>query len=124
MKRRILLVEDDPEISRIVNLVLLDEAYEVETAADGAQALEILRRGGERPHAILLDLMLPGMDAWKFRELQKAEPRIAAIPIVVFSAHAKIAEHAAELGAISYVRKPPDLEELLSALERATSSAR
>ena len=113
----VLLVEDDHDVRETIAEVLTDEGYVVVTAADGHQALEQLR-GGLRPFAILLDLMMPGMNGYQFRAAQRAEPAIADVPVIVLTADRLIDQKAAELDAAAYLRKPTPLDELLSTLER------
>ena len=114
----VLLVDDDPDIGRIVSMILEDESYEVVIVANGQEALDYLREAEKRPALILLDLMLPEVDAWQFRVQQRADPALASIPIVVFSANSRGAEHARELEAAAFIKKPPDLDQLLQTIER------
>jgi CheY-like chemotaxis protein len=116
----ILLIEDDRDICEIVEQVLADEGYETVAAPNGAEGLARLRTLVPPPSVILLDLMLPVMDAWQFRAEQRADARLADIPVVIFSANPKIGQHADSLGAAAVIRKPPDLDELLEVLGRFT----
>jgi CheY-like chemotaxis protein len=81
----ILLVEDDDIPRGAMKMLLEWEGYRVACAGDGAEALDYLR-AGERPALILLDVMLPGLDGWQFRQQQRRDPELAAIPVVVVSA--------------------------------------
>jgi CheY-like chemotaxis protein len=119
--RTILLVEDDHDICEIVQQVLADEDYETVAVSNGAEGLAHLRSAAPRPFVILLDLMLPVMDAWQFRAEQVKDPSLVAIPVVIFSANPKLGAHADALGAAAVIRKPPDLDELLSTLARFTT---
>jgi CheY-like chemotaxis protein len=116
--RIILLVEDDHDICEIVEQVLADEGYETITVSNGAEGLAHLRSGAPRPFVIMLDLMLPVMDAWQFRAEQTRDAALADIPVVIFSANPKLGKHADALGAAAVIRKPPDLDELLAVLGR------
>src|SRR5262245_18680407 len=69
----ILIVDDDRELRDVLRLILLEEGYRVTVATDGAGALESLR-AGLRPAMILLDLMMPGMNGWSFRDALLADP--------------------------------------------------
>ena len=111
MSKSVLVVEDDPLIRGAMQMVLEWEGYRVAWAANGRQALDLLR-SGEQPSCILLDLMLPVLDGWTFREEQLRDPALAAIPVVVVSA----ADRAACLQASGHVQKPFQPEELLAAL--------
>ena len=110
---RVLVVDDDYALLDAVKDVLEDEGYEVSVAANGLEALKELRRG-ERPNVILLDLMMPVMNGWEFREEQLRDQSLAAIPTVIITAHNRPDESARELGAVSCIRKPVKPELLLS----------
>ena len=94
------------------------EGYAVETAANGAQALQRLA-GGARANLILLDLMMPVMDGWQFRKEQIQRAELAEIPVIVVSAAGK--DRIEKIDADAYLSKPVDLEELL---ERVTEYCR
>jgi CheY-like chemotaxis protein len=113
----VLLVEDDTDIREAVGEVLSDHGYQVVTAGHGAAALEQLR-DGSRPDVILLDLMMPVMDGATFRAQQKADPALAAIPVVVMTALAS-AKDAPEWGDVAaFLTKPIKLDALLAAVAR------
>ncbi|MDB4981340.1 MAG: cheY [Myxococcales bacterium] len=116
--KTVLLIEDDRDICAAVIDILADEGFETIAVANGVEGLERLRSSGPRPFLIVLDLMLPVMDAWQFRSAQIADAAIADIPVVIFSADPKIAKHADELGAAGVIRKPPNLEEMLEIVMR------
>src|SRR3989442_5653067 len=86
MASRILVVDDDSEIRSTFRQILSQESYDVHCAAHGADALDALRRG-LAPHVIVLDLMMPVMDGWSFREQQMADPTFAMIPVIVCTAY-------------------------------------
>jgi CheY-like chemotaxis protein len=115
--RRILLVEDDHVTRTSVALALELQGYEVSCAANGQEALDHLRGEGP-PCLILLDLMMPVMDGWKFREEQRRDPALAAIPVVVVSADGTTPQKAAALGADDYLRKPVEVDELYDKVQR------
>ncbi len=112
-----LLVEDDPDIREAITEILRDEGYRVLGAEHGRQALDLLREGA-RPALILLDLMMPVMNGWQFREAQKADASLAPIPVVVISADAAAAREAVHIGASAFLQKPIDLDELLGTVAR------
>lgn len=118
VNRTILLIEDDRDICEIVQLVLAEEGYETLTVPNGAEALRLLRAGEARPFVIMLDLMLPVMDAWQFRSEQLRDPALEKIPVVIFSANPKVWRHADMLGAAAVIRKPPNLNEILDVVGR------
>jgi len=114
----VLLVEDDHDVRETIAEVLADEGYLVVTAIDGHQALQQLR-DGLRPFAILLDLMMPGMNGHQFRTEQRAEPAaIADIPVIVLTADRLIEQKANELAAAAYLKKPTPLTDLLETLAK------
>jgi two-component system alkaline phosphatase synthesis response regulator PhoP len=106
MSPRILVVDDDREIVRLVRAYLEQSGFEVLTAGDGETALHILRR--ERPDLMLLDLMLPGRDGLSVTQVVRGDAGLAAMPIIMLAArvedHDKIV--GLELGADDYVTKP------------------
>jgi CheY-like chemotaxis protein len=116
--RTILLIEDDRDICEIVAQVLADEGYETIAVSNGVEGLLRLRSSAPPPFLIVLDLMLPLMDAWQFRAEQARDARLADIPVVIFSANPKVGQHADTLGAAAVIRKPPNLDELLSTVAR------
>jgi CheY-like chemotaxis protein len=116
--RTVLLIEDDRDICEIVEQVLADEGYETIAVSNGVEGLQRLRSSAQRPFLIVLDLMLPVMDAWQFRAEQTSDARLADIPVVIFSANPKLAQHADALGAAAVIRKPPNLDDLLRIVGR------
>ena len=117
--RTILLIEDDRDICEIVEMVLAEEGYSTVSVPNGAEGLKHLRSEGRaRPFVIMLDLMLPVMDAWQFRSEQLRDGELAQIPVVIFSANPKVVRHADMLGAAAVIRKPPNLEEILDVVAK------
>lgn len=95
-----------------VQAVLLDEGYEVATAANGQEALAELQR--DLPSLVLLDMCMPVMDGWGFAEEVRQQGIV--VPIVVMTAAQDASRWAAEIGADGYVAKPFDIDDLLSAV--------
>ena len=116
MPQRILIVEDDLDLARTVAEVLDSAGYSTAIAANGYEALDRLRTD-DRPNLILLDMMMPGMDGWKFREEQKKLPAIASIPVVAFTADSDARGKAASIQAAGFLAKPVTIEVLLDAVE-------
>jgi CheY-like chemotaxis protein len=116
-KPKVLVIEDDLATREAFSLLIRVEGFQVETAPDGVAALQQLRQG-ERPVLILLDLMMPVMDGWQFRQEQLRDPQLADIPVVVCSAAGCLGQHAASLHALAYLEKPVDPEELLRVVRR------
>ena len=108
----ILVVEDDLDFGEAVCEILTISGYRASQAADGIAALQMLR-AGELPDLILLDLMMPRMDGWEFREALLRNKRLRDIPVIVFSAVTEIAK---PIKADRFLRKPVAPEVLLSAI--------
>ncbi|MBK7862657.1 MAG: response regulator [Archangiaceae bacterium] len=116
--KRIMVAEDDPEIRASVAELLQSEGYEVVLASNGAKALELLR-GGAAPQLILLDLMMPGVDGFQFREEQRKDPVLSAIPVLLMSAGGDLNAKAAQLGVAGYLKKPfADIDSLLGTIAK------
>ena len=116
----LLLVEDDPESLAMMVTALDGEGYRVATAVDGAEALTAARR--ERPDLIVLDLMLPRMNAMQFRAEQLRDPVLSTIPIICLSGASHAATVAFELGAVDCVSKPIDFDRLLTLIRKQLAS--
>jgi len=113
----VLIIEDDEAISEAIASLLEDCGYTAIRAADGRGGLEALRNGA-KPSLILLDMAMPGMNGWRFREEQMKDARLAEIPVVVFTADSGAEERARELGTAGWLRKPVDPGRLLSTVEK------
>jgi two-component system OmpR family response regulator len=112
----VLVVDDEPMIRQLVVDFLLEAGYAVDSAANGSEALRALMR--HRPNAIVLDLMMPVLDATGFLELMRVNPRSARVPVIVLTAAYNAAEEAARLGAQACVTKPFELEDLVDTVAR------
>jgi CheY-like chemotaxis protein len=84
MPSSVLVVDDDPNLVRLMSKFLTLEGFAPVPASNGAEALNYLRGGGAAS-VILLDLRMPVMDGWTFRREQRGDPGLAGIPIVVLS---------------------------------------
>ncbi len=111
----VLVADDDPDILDTFALILRREGYRVLTACDGVSALALLR-AGERPSLIMLDLMMPSMNGWQFREEQARDPELSAIPVVAFTGAAPVDR--SDLAELEELRKPISLDTLLTTVER------
>ena len=111
----VLVVEDDPSAVRLLRAYLEPEGYRVKVAPDGEQALLDVRE--DRPAAILLDVLLPGMDGWEVLRRLKADPDLRAIPIVIVTVVDE-KDVGLALGAVDYIVKPIDRDALLASLGR------
>jgi two-component system, cell cycle response regulator DivK len=109
-----ILVVEDVEFNRDLIVQLLEDDYEVLTAADGAEGIRLAEQ--ERPDLILMDLSLPVIDGWEATRRIKADEALKGIPIIALSAHAMRGdeEKARQSGCDDYLSKPLD-EDLLFA---------
>jgi CheY-like chemotaxis protein len=113
-----ILVVEDVEFNRDLVVQLLEDAYEIITAADGAEGLRLAER--ERPDLILMDLSLPIVDGWEATRRIKADEELKQIPIIALSAHAMTGdeEKARQSGCDDYLSKPLDEDLLFAKIER------
>lgn len=110
-KQRVLIVDDDAHIAELISLYLLKECYETYIVSDGEEALRIFPEF--KPHIILLDLMLPGIDGYQVCREIRAHSHV---PIIMLSAKGEIFDKVLglELGADDYMIKPFDSKELVA----------
>src|SRR4051794_1739513 len=119
----VLVVEDDVDVREALVEALGDHGYVLQAAGNGREALELLRGGASRPCLILLDLMMPQMDGRQFRVAQLEDPELSTIPVIVLSAHANVADLTRQMGVRGYLKKPVELEALLSTIHDACGPA-
>ena len=115
--RDILLVEDDDDYREGLADILRSEGYSVRCAANGLEALDYLKTAEARPSVILLDLMMPVMNGWDFRQRMLAEASLADIPVIVMSAAPGGIDTAA-LSTADALQKPVELAALLKLVEQ------
>jgi two-component system alkaline phosphatase synthesis response regulator PhoP len=118
MEKKILVIEDDPATSRLVDYSLRHEGYQVISASNG---LEGLRKAiGESPDLVILDVMLPGMDGFEICHRLRSEPATAQLPILMFSAKAQEIDKdtGIKVGADEYLTKPAAPSEIVSRVEK------
>ena len=111
--KRILAVDDEPHILKLVSFSLAKHGYEVIQASDGMAAIEVAE--AEQPDLILMDVMMPLLDGYGACERIKANPRTCHIPVVMLSAKSQLTEQQAglERGATGYITKPFTPRELV-----------
>ncbi len=111
---RILVVDDDHDIVRLVSSYLEKAGYHVLTAYDGESALLLLR--SEKPQLLILDLMLPDRDGWDVARLVRADSKIAATPIIMLTARVEDNDKIVglEIGADDYITKPFNPREVVA----------
>jgi DNA-binding response OmpR family regulator len=118
MPPRVLVVDDDPQVLRLMRVNLELEGYDVVSAPDGEEALEAVVT--ERPDVVVCDVMMPGVDGLTVLRNVRANPKTSKIPFVVVSAKAQRSDvkAALDMGADRYITKPFDPQELLDAVEQ------
>lgn len=113
-KKRVLIVDDDENIAELISLYLVKECFDTEIALDGENALK--KYESYRPHLILLDIMLPGMDGYDVcREIRKK----SNVPIIMLSAKGEVFDKVLglKIGADDYIVKPFDSNELVARVQ-------
>ena len=118
-KRRVLCIEDEPEMIDLIRLILERKGFEVIGAVGGQEGLDTVRR--EKPDLVLLDLMMPDVDGWEVYRQMKADDELKSIPVVVVTAKAQSIDkvlglHIAKVD--DYVTKPFGPTDLLDSVDR------
>lgn len=122
-KKRVLCIEDHPEMIDLVRLILERRGYIVDGAVGGREGLEAIER--RQPDLILLDLMMPDMDGWEVFRQVKAREGWKDLPIVVITAKAQEIDKVLGLqiaGVDDYITKPFAPSELIRSVERFLGS--
>lgn len=114
MSKPVLIVEDDTTIREVMADALTEEGFPVLQAQNGEEALERIEHG--EPGLILLDMRLPVLDGWGFA--RRLREKGLSIPIVIVTATHNTEVWAKEIGAVGYLAKPFDLDDLLKVVER------
>jgi DNA-binding response OmpR family regulator len=114
MKERILVVDDDRQIVRLIQSYLEQAGYQVMTAYDGTTALRSIRT--ERPDLVVLDLMLPDQDSWAITSTVRSDSGLSGLPIIMLTARADDTDKIVglELGADDYITKPFNPREVVA----------
>jgi len=114
MSGYVLLVEDNDDIREMMALALQLAGARVMCAANGREALAVLK-GRPVPNLILLDLMMPVMNGWQFRVAQQSDPSLSQIPVVVVTA-AGVRDDIPAINADGWLSKPVDFDRLLATI--------
>jgi DNA-binding response OmpR family regulator len=114
---KILVVDDEPDVLRMLQVVLGRRGHRVLTAPTGMEGLVTAQ--GERPDLILLDIMMEGMDGWEVLKLLKLEQGTRDIPVVMLSARVEPRDKIRGLqeGAVDYITKPFSVRDMLATIE-------
>jgi CheY-like chemotaxis protein len=121
MAANVLVVDDDPNLVRLMSMFLKLEGFAPVPAANGEEALAYLRGGGDAS-VILLDLRMPVKDGWAFRREQRGDPGLAAIPIVVISGVAS--DFSQDLDAAAAFSKPVSFLEVVGVVRQLCEARR
>jgi DNA-binding response OmpR family regulator len=118
-RKKILVVDDEPDVASLLTLMLKSQGYDVIVAGDGQEALEKARSAN--PDLILLDVMLPRMDGYKVARMLKFDENYSHITIIMLTAKIQEKDKAIglEMGANDYVTKPFDTAVLLAKVQTA-----
>lgn len=118
--KRVLIVDDEPDILLMLRVTLEADGYETVLAADGERALERIET--DSPDIVLLDVMMPVMDGWGV--LESLTKRESSPPVVILSARwsARDVERALGLGAVDYLPKPFEPADVAHAIEAALAA--
>lgn len=108
-KQRVLVVDDDPRIIRFIRASLMAHGYEVLTATNGEEALEVVKMN--TPDIMLLDIRLPVKDG--FEVLQELRT-FSSMPVIAFSANSSVSKQALSLGANDFISKPFTPDEMIT----------
>ncbi len=121
--RRVLVAEDDDLVADLIGHKLRLRGIDVEVIGDGADAWECIR--AERPHLVILDGMLPGLDGLEVLRRIREDPELDGMPVVMLTARRREQDivSALEMGASDYLVKPFMPEELLARVERLLGGA-
>jgi DNA-binding response OmpR family regulator len=119
---RVLVVDDEPMVRETLGQVLSEEGYVVDLAVDGESALD--RVHDAPPDAILLDLMMPGMNGRQFLQALRDDPAYGSVPVLIMTAVHGLEVNLATLGASEVVEKPFNVDELLNKVALAVYRSR
>lgn len=122
MKARILVVEDDPNIGESLDFILRRADFDVDLVTDGAVALDRIRR--QSYAAVVLDVMLPGMNGFDVLRAVRADQQLASIPIVVLTAKGQANDRrtAEAIGASAFITKPFSNAEIVARIRELTGT--
>ncbi len=116
----ILVVDDDADIRLLLRIELTAEHHQIVEAADGAQALTAM--AAEAPDLVLLDMMMPVMDGWRFCEEKRRRPELDKIPLAVMSAAANLRRGLGPCTPQAVLPKPFLLDDLLRSIDTALAA--
>ena len=118
-KRRVLVVDDDPGIGKVLGIALRVSGYDVITTTSGAEAIELART--QAPDIILLDVVMPGVTGLEVLDQVR---HFSQAPVIIFSGHPEVVQFALKMGANDSIAKPFDPDSLVEKIESALSAGR
>ena len=121
-RRQVLIVEDDNDLREIYADVLRDEGWDVATASDGVEAMQLLETGW-MPCVAVLDLRMPRMNGWEFADRLRENDAWRGLPFVIVAAHVRVADEANHMGARWWLQKPVSIDHLVSVIGEACASS-
>ena len=122
--RRVVVIEDDPEMIELVKLILAKDGFDVAGANNGRDGLGVIEES--QPDVVLLDLMMPDMDGWEVYQSMKAQDSMKNIPVIIITAKAQSIDrvlglHIAKVD--DYITKPFSPSELLTSVRKVIANA-
>jgi two-component system KDP operon response regulator KdpE len=112
-RRKILIVDDEERLLRILSIKFKVSGYDAITASGGGKALELVKE--EKPDIVLLDIIMPGIDGFQMLEELRT---FSEIPVIAFSARPENGARAVSMGATDFIAKPFDVDRLMEAVEK------
>jgi len=119
---KILIIDDDPDVRTVMNVLLKKQGYDVETAFNREDALSKLV--DSNPSVILLDVLLSGSDGREFCREIKANQQMKGVPVIMVSAHPGAAENIESYGADDFVSKPINSDALIDKIGRLVNGSK
>ena len=119
---KILIIDHDPDVRTLMNVLMRKQGYEVETACNREDALSKLESSS--PSVILLDVLLSGSDGREFCREIKANDRMKGVPVIMVSAHPGAAENIKSYGADDFVSKPINSENLVEKISHLVNGSK
>jgi two-component system response regulator VicR len=123
-KKRILCIEDQPEMIQLIRLVLRRHGFEVEGALGGREGLRMIRENP--PDLVLLDLMMPEVDGWEVYRQIRADERFKQLPVIAVTAKGQHVDRVVGVqvaGMNDFITKPFGLDDLVTRVERVLNDA-
>lgn len=118
MAKKILLIDDEPELLKAITICLKTSGYEVETAQDGVEGLE--KAKDSKPDLIVLDILMPKMDGYEVCRLLKFDEKYKSIPVIMLTAKVQDIDKAMgkKVGADNYIAKPFEVQGLVDKIKK------